>query len=95
MAASEGPGDREPLIIISRTGSPSVLFYSNRPVVSVPSAADLSQWIEGERERRAILPKQGLDMLSADVEVNVLATAGNMVYATLKKAMNPPSAAGS
>ena len=93
IAASQDPEDREPLIVVSLTGSPSALFYSNRSVRSVSSAQELSSLIQGasliagKGGRQAIMAQSDIAALSAEIEIQPLAQADGFVYLLLKRAI--------
>ena len=101
LAASTNPGDREPLIIFSEsepTPAQVPLFYSDRPVRqaytdTAPGGEDARRYVNYERlpdvldgaPKRIILSKDDSARLSAAYDINVVAEAGQLVYATIRR----------
>ena len=90
IAGSTSPGDREPLIVFSRSTRPSdysdpaALFYSNRPILLARTLEDVNGFTKDHQVKRIILKKNDIEPLAKDYEVNVLAESEPDVYATIK-----------
>ena len=101
LAESKSFDDRDYIILFSESEplyAQTPLFYSNRPVrqayaVVKPTGEDAKRYVNYEKladltaysMKRIILPKDAIERLALDYDIHVLAEAGPMVYAMLKR----------
>lgn len=101
LARSTSPNDRDPLILFSETEhfyAQVPLFYSDRPVrqtydLVAPAGEDARRYVSYEKladvvqdsERRIILRRDDVRHLAPDYDIQVLAEADSLVYATIKR----------
>lgn len=100
LARSTGPEDKDSLVLFSEAEpfyAQVPLFYSDRPVqqayaFSRPASEDAPRYVRYEnladvaqaQTKRIILPKEDVERLAVDYDIQVLAEADSLAYGTIR-----------
>ena len=83
VARSSGPADRDLIIAYREVPTPTLLYYSDRPVREMWSAAGLPGLLAEGCRRRIVFLREDLSALAADYDVRVLARHRTYAYGTI------------
>lgn len=87
LAASAGPGGREPPVIFPAPPlrMPAALFYGNRPIEEASTLDEPAVPAGPGEVKRILLAEDALPLVSAPDGARVLARAGPLVHATIRR----------